>query len=116
MRVHRLAASAATPVLVLLAGAGCAIWREPLCSQSREQTKQSCPEFTTTEGVGIIVAERHVSIGWMKELYLQIPDPDDCRLIVVVEKRSDLEAVAKLLKESGSDLARVCTNDKVAYR
>jgi len=95
--------------LTVFCASGCAISRQSLCGQQQEHPNHPCPQAVSTQGIGLIVAERHVAIGWMKELYLEIPDPNDCRLIILVKAPADLDAVADVLKVRGTNLREICT-------
>jgi hypothetical protein len=95
--------------VVVVGITGCAVSKQSFCSPADKQSGHTCPQLISTQGVGVIVAQRHVALGWMKEIYLEVPDPKDCRLILFVEKKADIDAVANLLSGGGGDLAHICT-------
>ena len=96
--------------VTLFAGA-CSVSEVRQCNGHEKPDK--CPRLVSTQGLGVVAGQRHITLGWMKEFYLEIPDPNDCRLIVVVEKQNDLESVKNLLADSGRDISNICTiNDQ----
>ena len=55
-----------------------------------------------------MIGQGHVAIGYLKELYLEIPSATECHLVLVVNRPRDLKAVDDLLRAAGTDLSKVC--------
>ncbi len=87
---------------------GCATRTHDLCPAEKRQAGHACPQLVSTVGVGVVIGQKHLTIGWMRELYLDIPDPNDCRLIVVAEDGADLTKLAGVLGIASNDLSNIC--------
>lgn len=95
--------------LCVVATAACAVSQTTLCGEPGETPAAACPRLVTTRGAGLVVGQRHVALGWMDEMVLEVADPKDCRLVIVVRGPEDVANVQKVLEASGGDLSRVCT-------
>jgi len=93
----------------LFAAAGCAVSNSGLCSSTENHSSPTCPRLVKTRGIGLVVGKRHATVGWMSEFVLEIPDPNDCRVVIVVNNPHDLAAVQELLNATGKDLNSICT-------
>jgi hypothetical protein len=93
----------------LFAAAACAVSGTSLCDQPERASAPTCPRLVKTRGIGIVIGQRHATIGWMSEFTFEIQDPKDCRVVIVVNDRHDLAAVQQLLNASGKDISSICT-------
>jgi hypothetical protein len=100
------------PILVsalsLIATTACTISESRLSPPPAGSSGELGPHLTLTRGVGLVVGRRHVALGWMKELLVDIPDPDDCRLILVIERPGDFTELQKVLATTNRDFSNVC--------
>ena len=87
---------------------GCAVTKRTSLGQVVKVDARG-PTISQVDGVGIVLGAKHLAIGWMREVVLEIRDPKDCRLVLIVEKAADLQAVSNLLSAAGTRLGDVCT-------
>jgi hypothetical protein len=103
---HSLHKTSVLLALVYALVEGCTYVRSAPCASGPEGT---CRSITSAHGVGLVIAQGHVTFGWMRELHLEFPNATDCRVVLFVERPKDVQAVEDLLAMTGSDLSKVCT-------
>jgi hypothetical protein len=66
------------------------------------------PVLVRTTGVGAVVGQRRLTIGWMSEEMVVFPDPSLCAALIYVTSRDDVPAVMRVLEAAGSNLSNIC--------
>lgn len=59
-------------------------------------------------GLGVIVGSHRIAIGWGTRLSLELPNASSCRLIVLVQRPSQLARVKALLRTGATRVAHAC--------
>jgi hypothetical protein len=96
-------------ILCVFAATACAVSETDLCNESGKRPSAACPRVVSTRGAGLVIGRQHVAVGWMNEFALELPDPNDCRVLIVVNDQKDVSKVQAILQTSGKDLSSICT-------
>ena len=67
-----------------------------------------CATVYKTRGGGIVIGRAHVTVGWMDELVVKLPDPSACHVVIVVERAADFDAVVNIVNGVGGSLSDLC--------
>lgn len=65
-----------------------------------------------SRGLGLISTPRGVSLGWVNEAFVSLPEHSRCLAVLWVENRSELEAVLALLNKYEKSLNNICVLNK----
>ena len=68
----------------------------------------SAPVYISSTTYGAHVDSEKFILGYGSSWQVVIPNPEDCSIIVVVEKAGELKGVLDLLGSSGNDLDEIC--------
>jgi len=67
---------------------------------------------TVTRGICLIVGRDHVALGLTKELVVDVANPGDCRVIIVVEDAHQSSDLSSALEHNSENLSNVCVTSK----
>jgi hypothetical protein len=104
----RFRPSRAFAVSSLVVLSACAVSKNRVCRTDSPGWSELCDAVVKTEGFGVVVGRRHVTIGWMRELLVELTHPDACHVVLVVERPQDVDSVSKLLSDAHTDPSHVC--------
>ncbi len=108
----RVWVTALTNAVSLIATCGCTVSAARLPQHDSPSSGTSGPRILVTRGVGVVIGKGHVALGWMRELLVQIPDPGDCRLVVVVETAKQLADLQSALASNSNKTLKACVFDE----
>lgn len=76
------------------------------------QPSNSAPQLVTTQGFGIVVASRSLTIGVVQESVATFPDSSGCRVMIVVQSSTEFEALQRVLIDDPARLGNICVTKK----
>jgi len=92
---------------------GCTATRSSVCPQGFDtdqdsvSSNQQCASVLSTRGTGLVIGQTHFTLGWMKETVVTLPSRA-CHVVIMVEKRRDIEQVIDAVKAAGATLNDLC--------
>ena len=66
------------------------------------------PAYVTTAGVGAVLGQNAVVLGWKKEEMVIFPDARHCSVLIVLPDGISIKKVEDDLKSDGQDLDSIC--------
>lgn len=70
------------------------------------------PVLVATEGLGLTLAAKSATLGWLRELVILVPDSTKCRIFIVVQTDEELRALKETFAQNNKLFENICVFSK----